>query len=646
MKGVEVDRSDNANHGNITNYHSAGRFEFVEIATVSGNQVTLAEAPVVNYQVSGAVQLIRVEKFSNKTIKSGTTISAKPWDGKTGGVVAIDDTGTLTLEGTIDVSGLGFKGGLLAKERPFHFCLLDQSNYTGPMEIATGNKGKGVVVDDPSHRARKGHNANGGGGGNVTDGGGGGSGSEVSQPAQGGPRTGGGIIIIRAKQLASKGGALLAKGLSSNNDDGNGADGGGAGGSIGLVIARGVTGFPEIEVQGGHGGDEYDAEYAHGTGGGGGGTVILNGPSCSSVHWSAKGGNSGISKLGAEQGDPKWGAEDGESGSCLTNFTNLPPIEPPPPPSPSMNIMACSYETAVNQTPDGVEDLAFPKGYWATSYYKGTDGVENSVYSNSGLDAKGNAGFKEFMGEAFIGENGNHQLKISSDGSLTDARWSQHETPTFPKLPHKTYTGETWRSLGNPFYQIDMRQKMAYSGELKIGYGEQDYVDDVLEVFVNGVRVYAWFSGGGAPNESPGAGKGQTIAVNANDEVMIRFMNWGNVGGFNLELSSPMPDCSDSPRNGSVNPSGNINNYGSAHHNVISDVKLGSSIDGEYQAIASSDASGDGNDDDGVVFEAMVPGESTTVTATVSGDGYLQAWVDWNGDGDFGDSNEKIAMNL
>ncbi|MGB1310403.1 MAG: pilus assembly protein [Leucothrix sp.] len=690
MKGVTVNRSDSSSHGDITDYNTAGRFEFVSIATVAGNTVVLTENPSVAFQVSGVVQLIRVERYNNQTITG--TLSAMPWDGEKGGVVAIDDAGTLTLQGTIDVSGLGFTGGQLAQEQPYDRCFSDQSNYTGPLQRATGSKGEGIVVDVANHRARRGHNANGGGGGNITDagggggsnfgaggmggreldlcdfnshhgglggqsldytpmnrlfmGGGGGSGSEVSQVAKGGARMGGGIVIIRAKKLISNGGAILAKGLSANNDDGNGADGGGAGGSIGLVINNGIIGNPEIEVPGGTGGDEFNGRYAHGTGGGGGGgTVILNGPSCASVHWTAQGGASGISMLGAQVGDPKWGATDGQSGGCLTNFTALPPVEPFAPPSPSMEIKACEAVVPLSASPDGLEDLSFPKGYWATSYYEGTDGVEGATYTDS-LDGQGNTGQKVFKGEAYWGGDGKSTITIRSEGSQVDKRWGANETPSSPNLHHPSYTGDTWTSSGNPFYQIDMRRKMTFSGELKFGYGEEDVIDDVIEVFVNGVRSFAYFSGGSAPNARPGAGSGETIKLNANDEVMVRFMNWGNIGGFNVELSSPMPDCSDSPADGTTNESGNVNSYGTASHSIDSDIRLGAAIDSESTSIASTNADGDGTDDDGIVFTPMILGESSTITANVSGAGYLQVWIDWNGDGDFNDPDEQIATDL
>ncbi len=53
-----------------------------------------------------------------------------------------------------------------------------------------------------------------------------------------------------------------------------------------------------------------------------------------------------------------------------------------------------------------------------------------------------------------------------------------------------------------------------------------------------------------------------------------------------------------------------------------------------------------GNDDDGVIFPLLSVGNTYTipVTVTVHGSsfGLLNAWIDWNGDGDFLDSGERI----
>ncbi len=377
MKGATIDTSDTATHGDISSYASAGRFEYVDVASVSGSTLILETAPTVSFQASGYVQFVRVPIYENTTISG--TISATPWNGDKGGVVAIDDIGTLTLSGDINVTGLGFAGGALTPEVPYDSCASDQSNYTGPLQNGTGNKGEGITAPNASHVSRRGHKANGGGGGNITDaggggganygfgglggreldlcdgsspthntgglggqpldyspanriffGGGGGSGSEVSQTAAGGDRSGGGIILIRAKAVNSTGGRLIANGLSALQDNNNGADGGAAAGTIAVSVHDSVTGLPVAQGDGGDGGDEANGSYAHGTGGGGGGgSLWLNGAVCADFSFQFDGGEAGMSQLGNAAGDPTWGATDGGPGTCTGNFTALPLIPIP-----------------------------------------------------------------------------------------------------------------------------------------------------------------------------------------------------------------------------------------------------------------------------------------------------------------------------
>ncbi len=53
------------------------------------------------------------------------------------------------------------------------------------------------------------------------------------------------------------------------------------------------------------------------------------------------------------------------------------------------------------------------------------------------------------------------------------------------------------------------------------------------------------------------------------------------------------------------------------------------------------------DDEDGVTFEGVFNSASNpvTVTAVSSGAGMLDAWMDWNGDGDFDDANEQFIVN-
>jgi hypothetical protein len=107
--------------------------------------------------------------------------------------------------------------------------------------------------------------------------------------------------------------------------------------------------------------------------------------------------------------------------------------------------------------------------------------------------------------------------------------------------------------------------------------------------------------------------------------------------------------------------------YGSAgaEINLFTDVDgfylnyvfLGASVDHEAADQPSAAASGDdgsgSDDEDGVSFPTLTAGATATVPVTLtvtdsdySSGGRLNAWVDWNGDGDFADAGEKIANNI
>jgi uncharacterized repeat protein (TIGR01451 family) len=97
----------------------AGRHQFVRAGAGSNNGVlSLAGSPLTaSYAQAAATatagrrtfQVIRVPQYANVTLNG--TITAPEWDGSSGGVVAIDAAFTMTLNGAINVDGLGFRGG-------------------------------------------------------------------------------------------------------------------------------------------------------------------------------------------------------------------------------------------------------------------------------------------------------------------------------------------------------------------------------------------------------------------------------------------------------------------------------------------------------------------------------------------------------
>ncbi|MEN6333297.1 MAG: GEVED domain-containing protein, partial [Phycisphaerales bacterium] len=82
-------------------------------------------------------------------------------------------------------------------------------------------------------------------------------------------------------------------------------------------------------------------------------------------------------------------------------------------------------------------------------------------------------------------------------------------------------------------------------------------------------------------------------------------------------------------------------------HTRVSGVFLGKRLDTEADGKPDSTALGDDvqgvDDEDGIVFtSALMPGASATLDATASTSGYINAWIDFNQDGDFADAGEQI----
>lgn len=101
--------------GGITNYNNCGKFEQIEVLSVSGASIINFQCPLINdYTASGKVQVIRVPRYKNVTINAANSVVPIGWNGQTGGVVAMEIDGDLTINGTgkISATNYGFRGGL------------------------------------------------------------------------------------------------------------------------------------------------------------------------------------------------------------------------------------------------------------------------------------------------------------------------------------------------------------------------------------------------------------------------------------------------------------------------------------------------------------------------------------------------------
>ena len=349
MQDAGINDSNTVAYGNgytgqgFTALNSAGDYEFVtaqSAVATTGGTVTVAGAgvgggTVFAYHSAAAsanagqstYQIIVVPQYSTASFSAATPPTALAWNGSTGGVLALDISSTLTLNGaTISVSGQGFRGGAGMQLTGGAGANTDYrqpspATYTGavggeagydaakgegiagtPFWIesgvtfaqgsssypsgttgtdgsmargAPGNAGAGGTDADPANNDE---NAGGGGGGNGGAGGFGGD-SWNSNLSVGGE--GGAIFPSTINRIAPGGGG--GAGTRNNSDGDNQASGGATGGGIIIIRTYALSGTATLTA---NGNSAYNgtANDAGGGGGAGGSIVVL----------SANGGESGV----------------------------------------------------------------------------------------------------------------------------------------------------------------------------------------------------------------------------------------------------------------------------------------------------------------------------------------------------------------
>ncbi|MEM7243756.1 MAG: hypothetical protein AAF533_00350 [Acidobacteriota bacterium] len=229
-------------------------------------------------------QVVRVPQVGDAMVGFG--LSAVAWDGRSGGVLALDVAGVLDLDGQLlDLTGLGLRGGWDRRITPLRGP--DSTNWTIPTDPELDAiKGESVAgtpggltprpVDDgyPGGDTARGAPANGGGGGNWNNSGGGGG-------ANGGDGGQGGRTYLTELDTGGRGGSALPYGLerlylgggggAGDTDDSIESEGGAAGGLI-LIRAGSFQSFGTIRS---NGADAPFASFEGGGGGGSGGTLVV-----------------------------------------------------------------------------------------------------------------------------------------------------------------------------------------------------------------------------------------------------------------------------------------------------------------------------------------------------------------------------------
>jgi uncharacterized repeat protein (TIGR01451 family) len=393
MQDADINFSDTANYGagtgtgsGSTNINRSGLYEYV-VATNSvgsgGGSIAIRgtgtggglinsyrqEAAVINSHGQRSYQVIRVPQFISTTL-TGTLRSPGSWNGKSGGIVAIDVLNTLTMAGgTIESRDKGFRGGGGTSNTDTYPLAEDEAFRTDGNIPRGGVKGEGIagtplyVFDGNStintgidgyprlpaadsyttvvanntnggSRARGApgnaggggnqHNSGGGGGGNAGVGGNGGNSIKLENRSDDNPTTG------VSKPIGGRGGSafpatpgrLIMGGGGGAGDANNGVAGsGGLGGGIVMIRAGTITGSGTISVSAFDGVVTPTDDGGSGAGAGGSILILAKSGSLASITLNASGGKGGDTNT-AKPINYDFGPGGGGAGGSI--FSSIP----------------------------------------------------------------------------------------------------------------------------------------------------------------------------------------------------------------------------------------------------------------------------------------------------------------------------------
>ncbi len=293
------------------NTDAIGRYALARLASVNGTTLTLTQGLTQSFPGSdeqGVTQVVRVPQYTTVNVGVTGRLTAKPWDGLTGGILAFLANAAVTNSGNIDTNGRGYRGGVRFGSNGNNGCTaLVAPPFANDSERARyGEKGEGILAIFGSAARGRGALANGGGGG-ICHNSGGGGGGHGGQGGQGGRSwqgdgsrdvggLGGAKLIYNLGERAFFGGGGGA-GQQNNNQSTDGGHGGG----WTWFRATTYSGAGEVSANGATAANAGN----DGMGGGGAGglvTVLVSASAdcsaASSATFSARGGNGGTTSAG------------------------------------------------------------------------------------------------------------------------------------------------------------------------------------------------------------------------------------------------------------------------------------------------------------------------------------------------------------
>lgn len=259
----------------------AGQWELNYVTADNGATLTLALP--LSYTYTTGSQVVLVKQYTGGTI-SGSVIP-NSWNGSTGGIVALMSNSDLTISGSINCSGYGFRGGSsnTSVKTPgqqgesslgIGSIVSPQIDYGGQINNNGAAGGGGIGWWDLNGTAHL--SSSGAGGAYSGDGTNGGGYNSSNQGSTGGWRGLSIGIADLTSILFGAGGGQGGKGDDNNQNPGAGGNGGG----IIVIISKSITITGTISSNGANGGNSTTNDSGGGCcgagGAGSGGAIIIN----------------------------------------------------------------------------------------------------------------------------------------------------------------------------------------------------------------------------------------------------------------------------------------------------------------------------------------------------------------------------------
>ena len=208
------------------------------------------------------------------------------------------------------------------------------------------------------------------------------------------------------------------------------------------------------------------------------------------------------------------------------------------------------------------------------------------------------------------------------DGTSVD----QWKSPFVASAPNDATAVPGYDTFSGGGYQWEW--SMVYEWSVDLGPGGADCGDDPI-YFVTGNSHHSPSKNDDENDEFPPP----------DDEDDLIFSDWGDLPEGMVDGVSRAYGTSAA-------------NGGARHYLKVSSPYLGQDLQPEPDGQPTSDATGDGSEEDGVTANVTgnwTPGSTRSIEVTVGNapsGALLGGWFDWNGDGDFDDAGEFVSWNV